>query len=107
MGFLGGIVIIVSSFLCVFLVLGLIKIIYKLWWIPTRIQKLMASQGIKGPSYRLIHGNTREISRMYKEAMSRSLSLSHDIFSYVQPHIHSWTNIYGIESSPLALDFES
>ncbi|XP_050372456.1 cytochrome P450 CYP749A22-like [Argentina anserina] len=90
-----GIVILASSFLCVFLVLGLVRSIYKLWWIPTRIQKLMASQGIRGPCYRLIHGNTKEISSMHKEAMSRPLGLSHDILSYVQPHVNSWTNIYG------------
>ncbi|KAL6187822.1 hypothetical protein ACLB2K_039217 [Fragaria x ananassa] len=90
-----GMVILLSSFLCVFLVLGLIRIIYKLWWVPTRIQKFMASQGIKGPCYRLIHGNTQEISSMHKETRSRSLGLSHDILSYVQPHVHSWTNIYG------------
>lgn len=100
-----GTVILLSSFLCVFLVLGLIRIIYKLWWIPTRIQKFMASQGIKGPCYRLIHGNTQEISSMHKETRSRSLGLSHDILSYVQPHVHSWTNIYGILSSSLALVF--
>ncbi|PRQ40598.1 putative cytochrome P450, EF-Hand 1, calcium-binding protein [Rosa chinensis] len=90
-----GVVILVSSFLCVFLLPGLIKIVYKLWWTPTRIQKRMASQGIRGPSYRLIYGNTKEISSMHKEAMSRPLGLSHDILSYVQPHIHSWTNLYG------------
>ncbi|PRQ40597.1 putative cytochrome P450 [Rosa chinensis] len=55
----------------------------------------MASQGIRGPPYRLIHGNTKEISNMYKEAMSRPLSLSHNVFAYVQPHVHSWSNIYG------------
>ncbi|XP_061998663.1 cytochrome P450 CYP749A22-like [Rosa rugosa] len=55
----------------------------------------MAVQGIHGPSYRLIYGNTKEISNMQKEAMSRSINLSHDIFPRVQPHIHSWTKSYG------------
>lgn len=73
----------------------LFKTLHKIWWTPNRIQKLMASQGIKGPSYKLVHGNTKEISNMYKEAMSRPLSLSHNIFAYVQPHFHSWSNIYG------------
>ncbi|PQQ04529.1 cytochrome P450 CYP749A22-like isoform X3 [Prunus yedoensis var. nudiflora] len=94
---LRGLVIIVSSFLCLLLVLVLIKILHKLWWAPARLQKLMASQGIKGPPYRLIHGNTKDISNMIKEAMSKpkSLSPSHEVLSVVQPHVHSWTKIYG------------
>ncbi|KAK9934960.1 hypothetical protein M0R45_022080 [Rubus argutus] len=93
---LGDLVITISSFLCVFLVLALITIFHKLWWTPNRIQKLMASQGIKGPSYRFIHGNTKEISKMKKEAMSTSLTnFSHDIFSRVQPHILLWNKSCG------------
>ncbi|BBG94385.1 tRNAse Z4, partial [Prunus dulcis] len=92
---LGGLIIILSSFLCLLLVLAFINILHKLWWTPIRIQKLMALQGIKGPSYRFIHGNTKEISNMKKEVMGRPHILSHDIFSVVQPHVHSWTNIYG------------
>ncbi|XP_061993014.1 cytochrome P450 CYP749A22-like [Rosa rugosa] len=83
------------SFLSVLLLLALIKAFHKLWWTPIRIQNLMALQGIQGPSYRLIYGNTKEISNMKKEAMSRSTNLSHDIFPRVQPHIYTWTKSYG------------
>ncbi|KAL6192908.1 hypothetical protein ACLB2K_033994 [Fragaria x ananassa] len=56
----------------------------------------MAAQGIRGPSYKLVHGNNKEISNMLMEAMSRPvLNLSHEVLSAVQPHIHSWTKIYG------------
>ncbi|KAH0991249.1 hypothetical protein GBA52_002732 [Prunus armeniaca] len=92
---LGALIIILSTFLCLLLVLAFIKILHKLWWTPIRMQRLMALQGIKGPSYRFIHGNTKEISNMKKEVMGRPHILSHDIFSVVQPHVHSWTNIYG------------
>ncbi|PRQ40570.1 putative cytochrome P450 [Rosa chinensis] len=71
------------------------KLLHRLWWTPTRIQKLMAAQGIRGPSYRVIHGNTKEINNMKTQAMSRPRNLTHDIVSGVHPHIHSWTNIYG------------
>ncbi|KAB2624415.1 cytochrome P450 CYP749A22-like [Pyrus ussuriensis x Pyrus communis] len=89
---------IVSSFLSLLflILLALVKYFDKLWWTPTRIQKRMASQGIKGPSYKLIYGNGKEIISMTKETMSRPMSTSsHDISSYVLPHDHLWTNICG------------
>ncbi|XP_004295655.1 PREDICTED: cytochrome P450 734A1-like [Fragaria vesca subsp. vesca] len=55
----------------------------------------MGLQGIKGPSYRLVHGNAKEILNMKKEAMSRSKGLSHDIFPVLQPQYHSWLKKYG------------
>ncbi|KAL6294891.1 hypothetical protein ACE6H2_003033 [Prunus campanulata] len=53
------------------------------------------AQGIKGPSYRLIHGNTKEIFNMKMETMGSPRNLSDDVLSAVQPHIRSWTKIYG------------
>ncbi|KAG6651200.1 hypothetical protein CIPAW_06G094500, partial [Carya illinoinensis] len=56
----------------------------------------MGLQGIRGPPNRFIHGSTKEILSIKKEAMNRPMiNLSHDIFSRVQPHIQSWINIYG------------
>ncbi|XP_021825119.1 cytochrome P450 CYP749A22-like [Prunus avium] len=96
MSWFGDQVATVTTFVCLFIVLAaFFKIFHKLWWTPTQIQKLMALQGIKGPSYRLIHGNTKEISNMRKEAMARPRNLSHEVFALVQPHLHSWTKIYG------------
>ncbi|PRQ40548.1 putative cytochrome P450 [Rosa chinensis] len=76
------------------LLLALIKIFYKQWWVPIRIKKTLNLQGVEGPSYRLIHGNTKEISNMIKEAMSRPKSLSHDILYQIHPHIHTWSKKY-------------
>ncbi|XP_068331829.1 cytochrome P450 CYP749A22-like [Pyrus communis] len=87
----------ISSLLCLVLLvlLALVKIFHKLWWTPTRIQKFMALQGIKGPPYRLVHGNTKEILRMQKQNLGSPKKLSHDILCAVQPHVHTWSNIYG------------
>ncbi|KAI4368950.1 hypothetical protein MLD38_017449 [Melastoma candidum] len=56
----------------VVLVLGLLKagatVIDRLWWSPLRVQGKMALQGVRGPPYRFLHGNTREINRMNEEA---------------------------------------
>ncbi|XP_060669215.1 cytochrome P450 CYP749A22-like [Ziziphus jujuba] len=85
-----------SSFLALSIVLILIKIFHILWWVPSRIQYLLGSQGIKGPSYRFIYGNTKEIMGMKKEAMATPMSLSsHAVLSKVLPHMDSWINIYG------------
>lgn len=56
----------------------------------------MKSQGIKGPSYRFFYGNTKEITNMKKESLSRPMEeFSHHILPKIQPHIHSWINKYG------------
>ncbi|XVE74384.1 hypothetical protein DITRI_Ditri12bG0012600 [Diplodiscus trichospermus] len=82
--------------LCLLLVIGFIKFLDKYWWKPLRIQHLMRLQGIKGPPYRFIHGNNKEITKMTQEALSKSMaSLSHDIFPRVLPHSYSWINSYG------------
>ncbi|XP_002512038.2 cytochrome P450 CYP749A22 [Ricinus communis] len=83
------------GFLCSYFLLILSKFLYKEWWTPVRIQSLMRSQGIKGPSYRFIHGNTKDITNMRKETMENPMELSHLILPRIQPHIYSWIKLYG------------
>ncbi|GMI64312.1 PHYB ACTIVATION TAGGED SUPPRESSOR 1 [Hibiscus trionum] len=80
---------------CCFFLVGLIKFLYVYMWRPLRIQRMLNSQGIKGPPYRFIHGNNKEAMKMKMEAMSKPMGLSHDIFPKVQPHLHAWINKYG------------
>lgn len=89
---LEDIVMVLSSFLGMLILLAMLNIFYKLWWTPTRLQSLMGLQGIKGPSYTFIHGSTKEILRMEREAIDRPIGLSHAIFSKAQPHVDSWIN---------------
>ena len=90
-------VLLLLSFVCLlFFLLALIKIFYKLWFNPIRIGRFMSSQGIKGPSYRFIHGSTKQIMSLINEAMSKPLGLSHNIFPRIQPHMHCWIKLYGI-----------
>lgn len=99
--------IISSIFLWSTLLLGslcsvLLWVVHKLWLGPVRTQRIMASQGIKGPPYRFLHGNTKEISQMRKEAAASPLmGLSHDIFYRVQPQVPTWINTYGISTKTL------
>ncbi|KAG5532689.1 hypothetical protein RHGRI_027098 [Rhododendron griersonianum] len=95
MGVLQNIIILLSCSLCLCLVLFLIKLLHRTWWTPIRIRRAMSSQGIRGPPYRFIHGNTKEVLNMRTATMSRPMDLSHNIFPRLQPHLHSWLDIYG------------
>nr|XP_009762791.1 PREDICTED: cytochrome P450 CYP749A22-like [Nicotiana sylvestris] len=94
---LGGIFIIFFfSTLCLYLLWTIIKFLYLVWWIPLQIQNRMSFQGIKGPLYSFPHGNTKEISLMRSQTMDKPMmDISHYIFPRIQPHVYSWTRMYG------------
>ncbi|KAL5725767.1 hypothetical protein ACHQM5_008874 [Ranunculus cassubicifolius] len=91
----GGLTFFIFSSLVLYFLVGFIKLIYKLWWKPIQIQKFMGSQGVKGPSYKFLHGNTKEALNMTKEAMKDPMELTNDILPRVQPNIHIWMQLYG------------
>ncbi|KAI3737019.1 hypothetical protein L2E82_27012 [Cichorium intybus] len=73
-------------------------ILFKFIWIPLQIQRHFRQQGITGPSYRPIFGNSAEIRRrMIAEAeSSRPVSFNHDeVVQRVMPHYHNWSKVYG------------
>ncbi|KAF7123836.1 hypothetical protein RHSIM_Rhsim12G0072200 [Rhododendron simsii] len=85
-----------STGVCIFLLVALIGFLQKVWWTPIRIQNIMRSQGIKGPAYRFLHGNTKEIIQMREESISNAMDFSsHDVFPRIMPHIHAWKKLYG------------
>ncbi|GFP87289.1 cytochrome p450 cyp749a22 [Phtheirospermum japonicum] len=49
------------------LILLPLTLLYKLWWVPLHLQHTIESQGIKGPSYKFIHGTTKELIRIKKQ----------------------------------------
>ncbi|GMJ01817.1 PHYB ACTIVATION TAGGED SUPPRESSOR 1 [Hibiscus trionum] len=81
--------------LCSFFLLALIKFLYHYLWTPLRIQRMLNSQGIRGPPYRFIHGNNKEVDKMRKEALGKTLGLNDEILPKVQPHMYTWINKYG------------
>uniref|UniRef100_A0A7N0ZS13 Cytochrome P450 n=1 Tax=Kalanchoe fedtschenkoi TaxID=63787 RepID=A0A7N0ZS13_KALFE len=87
-----GLALLLSSSLCLCFIL---KFLGKLWWTPMRIQRRLRGQEIQGPSYKFLHGNTKEIYRLRKDATSKPMEISHNIFPRIQPHIHAWINTYG------------
>ncbi|KAI8020886.1 hypothetical protein LOK49_LG03G00570 [Camellia lanceoleosa] len=85
-----------ATSLCIFLLFALLRFLHKVWWTPIRIQNFMASQGIKGPSYRFIHGSTKQISNMLEESESKPMEdISHHLFPRLLPHVYAWTQLYG------------
>ncbi|XP_065860615.1 cytochrome P450 CYP749A22-like isoform X1 [Euphorbia lathyris] len=84
---------------CVFLCLVflfLIRFLNEVWWNPIRVQRALRAGGIKGPSYNFLHGNSKEIVKIGKEAMATSLELSdHQVLYKVQPHYYLWAKQHG------------
>ena len=66
------------------------RLLNSVWLRPKKIERYLRQQGLTGNSYRLLHGDFREMSRMIDEANSRLISLSDDIVQRVLPfHYHS------------------
>lgn len=86
----------VAGFIFTYFLLNFIRFLNKVWWTPLYIQYNMRSQGIKGPSYKFLHGSTKEITNMRRNSMYRAMDdLSHNIFPRILPDIYSWVNLYG------------
>ncbi|KAF6147033.1 hypothetical protein GIB67_036752 [Kingdonia uniflora] len=92
---IGTLIAIFLSCLCLYLFFALIEFLYRIWWKPIQIQNMLRAQGIRGPSYKFLHGNTIDVYKMRRESMMKPLELSDNILAGVQPHIHSWINLYG------------
>ncbi|EYU22576.1 hypothetical protein ABFS82_05G024500 [Erythranthe guttata] len=90
------IILLSSTTLFLYLLHTLIRFLNKIWRNPIRLQTTMSSQGVKGPPYKFPHGNTKEISNMRIQSMSKPIdNFSHDIFPRIQPHVYAWTKAYG------------
>lgn len=94
----------VAGFIFTYFLLNFIRFLNKVWWKPLYIQCNMRSQGMKGRSYKFLHGSTKEIANMRRNSMGRAMEdLSHNIFPRILPHIYSWVNLYGNMSESIVL----
>ncbi|KAK9092525.1 hypothetical protein Syun_027436 [Stephania yunnanensis] len=72
------------------------KVFDWLWWKPKRLERYFREQGIKGPSFKLIHGNLRENSVATEETRAKPMKgLSHAIVPRVFPFLHQTVQKYG------------
>ncbi|XVF65177.1 hypothetical protein PTKIN_Ptkin09bG0225900 [Pterospermum kingtungense] len=87
--------ILLTGCFCLYLLIAVFKVLYKYWWMPLHVQHILRSQGIKGPSYKFIHGSNKEATKLRNEELSKPMALTHDIFPRAMPHVSSWINRYG------------
>eukprot|EP00261_Vitis_vinifera_P016241 XP_010645072.1 PREDICTED: cytochrome P450 CYP72A219 [Vitis vinifera] len=78
------------SFVFITLLIYAWRLLNWVWLRPKKLERCLRQQGLTGNSYRLLHGDFREMSRMINEANSRPISFSDDIVQRVLPfHDHS------------------
>ncbi|KAK2988741.1 hypothetical protein RJ640_021006 [Escallonia rubra] len=88
----------VAVLVTLLLVLTLVlKLVHKIIWVPLSIQRHFRKQGVGGPGYRPVFGNTAEIRRrMIAEAESKTSAFNHEsVVQRVMPHYHNWSSVYG------------
>ncbi|CAI0383072.1 unnamed protein product [Linum tenue] len=82
----------------------LIKFVYSAIWLPFAIQRHFKKQGISGPAYRPITGNSAEIRALFaRAAQSKPRSTPaaapgfhhRDVVARVSPFYHEWSRAYG------------
>ncbi|WJX79081.1 hypothetical protein P8452_62235 [Trifolium repens] len=73
----------------------LIKTLHSFFYVPYKIQRHFRNQGISGPTYRPIYGNSSQIKRLYAQTKSEPNSFNHDILKRVVPFYHIWSCMYG------------
>ncbi|KAH9307848.1 hypothetical protein KI387_035759 [Taxus chinensis] len=76
-------------------VFSVTKLAIAIWWKPLQIAKHFQTQGIAGPPYKLLYGNSRDLEKFMYEAASKPMKHSHDIVARVQHYYAHWSKIYG------------
>ncbi|XAR56399.1 Secologanin synthase [Bertholletia excelsa] len=74
------------------------RVLNWLWLRPKRLERCLREQGLRGNSYRLLHGDTDEHKMMVKLATSGPINLSDDICLRVVPFYHHLIEKFGKNS---------
>lgn len=85
----------ILQILSAFLVILLSKFIHKFIWIPRKFHLHFQKQGITGPAYHLIVGNTLQIRSLIMKSVSKPIPLNHDIIHRAVPYYHLWSTTFG------------
>ncbi|GLT63474.1 hypothetical protein SLA2020_360370 [Shorea laevis] len=77
------------------IVYPVIRVVYVIWWRPKSLEKQLRQQGIRGTSYKLLHGDRKEIKKYTREALSKPMTLDHQISPRASPFFHQMVHKYG------------
>ena len=72
------------------------KVVNSVWVKPKRLEKRLREQGLKGNSYRLLFGDLKESSAMFREARSKPINLDDNIIPRVFPFTLKSIENYGM-----------
>ncbi|KAG9146083.1 hypothetical protein Leryth_022160 [Lithospermum erythrorhizon] len=89
---------IVSIICAVIVVLYTWRIINWVWLKPKKLEKIMRAQGFNGNSYKVLHGDLKEMTKAIEEANSKPLNLSDDILPRSVPHPYQLVQKYGTKT---------
>ncbi|XP_027162307.1 cytochrome P450 CYP72A219-like [Coffea eugenioides] len=68
------------------------------WLTPKKLEKRLKEQGLRGNPYKLLYGDFKENSTLFKEAHSKPINLSDDFVPRVIPHFCAVVKKYGKNS---------
>lgn len=66
------------------------------WLTPKKLEKRLKEQGLRGNPYKLLYGDFKEISTLFKEAHAKPINPSDDFVSRVIPHFCEAVKKYGM-----------
>ncbi|GLJ13653.1 hypothetical protein SUGI_0217350 [Cryptomeria japonica] len=70
--------------------------VYTYWWKPYSITKIMAEQGIRGPTPRFFTGNLGDMTKLREHKAAQDMNaITHDIVDRLMPHYVQWSTVYG------------
>ncbi|KAJ0030663.1 hypothetical protein Pint_13475 [Pistacia integerrima] len=78
-----------------FLVYGVARISYCIWWKPKWLEWQIKRQGVAGNSYKLLIGDMKEFIKLITEACSKPIHLNHQIVQRVDPFTLNNVQKYG------------
>ncbi|KAK1572910.1 hypothetical protein Q3G72_001028 [Acer saccharum] len=89
-----------SSLVTIAIAWMLMRVLNWVWLRPKKLEKFLRQQGFSGNSYRLFHGDMKDMSEMRKQVtISKPINLSdsyvHNIVPRILPFQHHINTIYG------------
>lgn len=73
------------------------RVVRWVWLRPRAIERCLRKQGLKGPPYRLLHGDMKQLATMARQAATNAkpISFSDDFLPTILPFYHHNIKTYG------------